>query len=173
MKLPGKVVFSPSKKEILQKSKFITLRTDMSHTRVTVIIYHAPLWDCYYIATTVIARVPVSGWLREVTPWKSDERLLQVPHPTSWVRYMYVEKLNYLSLNEAVDLYCIRDNSRKNWRKRLQWNWGDTAYTWDALDCVQRRVSFMENPKLIKPFKSGHVREIHCKVWESGAIGAF
>ena len=66
-------------------------------------------------STTVIAQVPVSVWLREVIPWKSDEGLLQVPLPTSRVRY--VEKRSYLSLNvnEAVDPYCNRNNSRKNW----------------------------------------------------------
>ena len=104
---------------------------------------------CGKASTAVIARVPVSGCFREVTPWKSDQRLLQVPDPTSRVRY--VEKLSYLSLNEAENPNCNRDNSRTTWVKCLQWSLDIyTAYTWDALDAVQRRVSSMENPRLVQ-----------------------
>ena len=45
---------------------------------------------------TVIERVPVSGWLRKVTPWKCDERLLQVPKYTSPFRKIPVDQVAML-----------------------------------------------------------------------------
>ena len=88
-----------------------------------------------------------------------------------------MEKLSYLSLNEAVDLYCNRDNSsdnsRKNCVKGLRWNFGVySAYTWDALYSVRRIVSFMENPRLIQSLKVAILTEI-IEMRESGAIAAF
>ena len=122
--------------------------------------------------TTVIARVRVSGWLGEVTPWKSDGRLLQVPHPTSRVRY--VEKLSYLSLIEAVDPYCNRGNSRKNWVKGLRWNLciyiplirGTPWNLYEEEFLLWKILHWYSH------FRSGHVTEI-INVRESGAIAAF
>ena len=111
---------------------------------------------CGIASTTVIVQVPVSVCLCEVTPWKSDEQLLQVPQPTSRVRY--VEKLSYLSLNEAVNPYCNCNNSRKSWVKGLQWNSGIyVAYTWDTTlypGLCTRKGFFMENPRLIQPLQT-------------------
>ena len=76
-------------------------------------------------------------------------------------------------MNEAVDPYCSRDNSKKNWVEGLRWNLGIyITYTSDDLYSGWGRVSFMEILDRYTHFKSGHVREI-INVWESDAIAAF
>ena len=42
-----------------------TLRTDMSHARVTVIIYHAPLWDWNRYCQRASATFELCGWILE------------------------------------------------------------------------------------------------------------
>ena len=44
---------------------FMTLRTDMSHVRVTVIIYHAPLWDRKRFCQRARAAFELCGWILE------------------------------------------------------------------------------------------------------------
>ena len=44
---------------------FMTLRTDMSHVRISVIIYHTPLWDRKRYCQRAIATFELCGWILE------------------------------------------------------------------------------------------------------------
>ena len=43
----------------------MTLHTDMSHVRITMIIYHAPLWDWKRYCQRVSGTLELHGWILE------------------------------------------------------------------------------------------------------------
>ena len=62
----------------------LTLRTDMSHVRVTVIIYHVPLWDWKRYCQRASATFELRGWILE---WLTAVSWLNatILHAKAWI----------------------------------------------------------------------------------------
>ena len=89
----------------------------MNHVRITVSIYHAPLWDSYsdswyYCECESICFLADFAKLLFKKAMSDYYKFLD---PTSQVRY--VKKLSYLSLREAEGPYCNCDKFKNNMSK--------------------------------------------------------